>query len=85
MTDTPIKPITTLCGFPYTAEAHRTWDQTLSDARCPQCEGLVALRAKGDTPIAEGSAKSAPNHTQSPNPTSRLALDAFLAERGGVH
>ena len=54
--DTAPKPIRTLCGSPYTSEAHRTWDQTMSGARCLQCEGLVtaARKAKGPTFVAEG-------------------------------
>jgi len=49
------KPIKTLCGLSYTAEAHRTWDQTMSAGRCPSCETLVktASRAKGATFISE--------------------------------
>jgi len=84
VTDTPIKPEKTLCGAPYTAEAQRTWDQTLFDARCPQCQPLVTRAGwvAGATSFAEG-AKSAPENTQPRDSTSRLALDAFLEERAG--
>jgi len=82
--DSPIKPIETLCGVPYTAEAHRTWDQTLSDARCPQCQRLVtgADWVTGATSLAEG-ATSTPDNTQPLEPASRRVLDAFLAQRIG--
>jgi hypothetical protein len=52
------KPIKTLCGLTYTAEAHRTWDQTMSRARCPHCERLSLIsaeQARGPTFIAEQS------------------------------
>jgi hypothetical protein len=39
--DTAPKPIKTLCGRPYSSEAHRTWDQTILSGRCPQCHHLV--------------------------------------------
>jgi hypothetical protein len=50
-------PIKTVCGWPYTAEAHRTWDQTSADARCPQSDRLVAAvsTARGVTFKAEGA------------------------------
>ena len=35
-------PVATLCGFVSALDAHRTWDQTLPDARCPRCEQLTA-------------------------------------------
>lgn len=35
----------TVCGYRYAFEVHRTWDQTLADARCPRCEGLTAASA----------------------------------------
>lgn len=49
------RPIRTLCGTSYTAEAHRTWDQTMSAGRCSSCEKLVtsASKAKGATFISE--------------------------------
>jgi len=56
--DTSPKPIRTLCGFPYTSEAHRTWDQTTYAARCPQCQQLVTaaiLRAKATGLRTEGT------------------------------
>ncbi len=44
----------TLCGRRYASEAHRTWDQTLPDARCSQCEGRMAapdtVRLAASTP-----------------------------------
>jgi hypothetical protein len=48
-------PIKTVCGSPYTSEAHRTWDQAPPDDRCLECEGLVetALTAQGTTFIAD--------------------------------
>jgi len=51
------KPIKTLCGAAYATEAHRTWDQTASGARCPQCARLVSAAAatKGTTFIADGA------------------------------
>ncbi len=54
--DSSPKPIKTLCGQSYTAEAHRTWDQTTSSDRCPACEHLVRTTGKvrGATFIAEG-------------------------------
>ena len=52
--DTHPKPAQTVCGLGYTAEAHRTWDQTTSGARCPECERLVAIKpAKAATFISE--------------------------------
>jgi len=30
-----------LCGFRYTREPHRTWQQTMIPRRCPQCQRLV--------------------------------------------
>ena len=76
--DTPIKPERTLCGIPYATEAHRTWDQTLSDARCPQCQRLVAGAecVKGATTAARGM-------TQDRESVSRVAVDAFRAQRIG--
>jgi hypothetical protein len=51
------EPTKTVCGTPYFTEAHRTWDQTASGARCPRCERLVeiALKARGATFIADGT------------------------------
>jgi len=34
-------PIEALCGYVSALDAHRTWDQTLPDARCPRCEQLT--------------------------------------------
>jgi len=84
VTDGPIKPTETLCGVPYTAEAHRTWDQTMSEARCPQCQRLVtgADWVKGSTSLADAD-RSASDNTQPQESISRKALDAFLAERIG--
>lgn len=56
--ETSPKPIKTLCGQSYSSEAHRTWDQTMSPARCPHCERRVALSSnsgRGPTFIAEQS------------------------------
>lgn len=63
------KPMKTLCGTPYLSEAHRTWDQTASGARCPRCERLVetAVKANGTTFIAEG-AKSPPERPRPRQP-----------------
>jgi hypothetical protein len=44
--DTFPKPIKTLCGFSYAAEAHRTWDQTTWSARCPTCQRLTTTADK---------------------------------------
>jgi hypothetical protein len=57
VTETIPKPIKTLCGAPYVSEAHRTWDQTASGARCPQCARLVASASatRGTTFIADGA------------------------------
>jgi len=54
--DSAPKPIKTLCGQSYTAEAHRTWDQTPSSDRCAACGHLVKTtgRTKGATFITEG-------------------------------
>jgi len=51
-------PIKTLCGFVSTLEAHRTWDQTLPDARCPRCEQLTSAadRARSAMEAAEAAA-----------------------------
>lgn len=48
-------PMETLCGFVSSMEAHRTWDQTLPDARCPRCEQLTAAadRARSVMEAAE--------------------------------
>jgi len=75
--DTPVKPERTLCGLPFTTEAHRTWDQTVSDARCPQCQRLVtgAQWAQGAT--------STPEITEPRRSVSRVAVDAFRAQRIG--
>jgi hypothetical protein len=54
--DSHPKPIKTLCGMSYTAEAHRTWDQTMAAGRCPNCERLMLIspkKARGATFIAE--------------------------------
>ena len=56
--DSHPKPIKTLCGMSYTAEAHRTWDQTAAADRCPNCERLIMIspnKSKGATFIAERS------------------------------
>jgi hypothetical protein len=46
-------PITTLCGFQSKLDPHRTWDQTLPEARCPRCEQLtVAAQAAQDATVA---------------------------------
>ena len=75
--DTPVKPERTLCGLLFTTEAHRTWDQTFSDARCPQCQRLVvgAEWVQGATSI--------PEVTQPRESVSRVAVDAFRAQRIG--
>ncbi len=46
VTDSSPPPIKTLCGQSYTAEAHRTWDQTASPDRCSACEHLVMTTGK---------------------------------------
>jgi hypothetical protein len=50
-------PIETLCGFLSTLEAHRTWEQTLPDAQCPQCARLMeaADRARSTMEAAEAA------------------------------
>jgi hypothetical protein len=54
--DTSPKPIKTLCGIPYTSEAYRTWDQTTSGARCPECQRLIAIApGKAATFISEST------------------------------
>ncbi len=55
-------PIETLCGFVSALEAHRTWDQTLPDARCPRCEQLTAAaeRARSVMAAAEAAAVIGP-------------------------
>lgn len=55
-------PIETLCGFLSALEAHRTWDQTLPNARCPRCEQLTAAadRARGVMEAAEAGQKMEP-------------------------
>jgi len=54
VTETSPKPIKTVCGLSYTSEAHRTWDQTPSSGRCPQCTRLVlATPGKGATFISD--------------------------------
>jgi len=78
VTDTPIKPERTLCGIPYTAEAHRTWDQTLSDTRCPQCQRLVT-----GAEWVKGATTSAPEMTPGRESVSRVAVDAFRAQQVG--
>jgi hypothetical protein len=30
-----------VCGFRYTREPHRTWEQTMIPRRCPQCQHLI--------------------------------------------
>jgi hypothetical protein len=30
-----------LCGFRYTREPHRTWNQTMIPRRCPKCQRLI--------------------------------------------
>jgi hypothetical protein len=53
--DTYPKPIKTLCGLSYMAEAHRTWDQTAAAGRCPACDRLAttAQKSKGATFITD--------------------------------
>jgi hypothetical protein len=34
-------PIHTLCGFESALDPHRTWDQTMPEARCRRCEQLT--------------------------------------------
>ena len=55
-------PIETLCGFLSALEAHRTWDQTLPDAQCPQCTRLMAAadRARGAMEAAEATPPEEP-------------------------
>jgi len=50
-------PMETLCGYVSVLEPHRTWEQTLPDARCPRCERLMeaADRAR-DVMAAAGAA-----------------------------
>jgi hypothetical protein len=44
---------TALCGFRYTREPHRTWEQTMIPRRCPKCQGLVEeLAARDKDPVA---------------------------------
>ncbi len=75
VSDTSPRPTETLCGAPYTAEAHRTWDQTLPAARCPPCQRLVAAAhwLAGATFVAEGSA-SVPDITAPRVPVSEGAF-----------
>jgi hypothetical protein len=49
-------PIETLCGFVSVLEAHRTWDQTLPDARCPRCEQLTAAADRARSVMAAAEA-----------------------------
>jgi hypothetical protein len=60
--DSAPKPIRTVCGRSYSSEAHRTWDQTILSARCPQCHRLVIAapgKAKTFVKEAASSPKSA--------------------------
>jgi len=76
--DAPIQPERTLCGLPNTTEAHRTWGQTLADARCPQCQRLVT-----GAEWVKGATSSVPEMTQDRKSVSRVAVDAFRAQRIG--
>jgi hypothetical protein len=49
-------PIETLCGFLSALEAHRTWDQTLPDARCPRCEQLTSAANRARSLMAAAEA-----------------------------
>jgi hypothetical protein len=49
-------PIETLCGFLSALEAHRTWDQTLPNARCPRCEQLTAAADRARSVMAAAEA-----------------------------
>ena len=49
-------PIETLCGFVSALEAHRTWDQTLPNARCPRCEQLAAAADRARSVMAAAEA-----------------------------
>jgi len=44
------RPEAALCGYRYTAEPHRVWDQTPVHHRCPLCERLVADATVGSSP-----------------------------------
>jgi hypothetical protein len=51
-------PITTLCGFQSKLDPHRTWDQTLPEARCSRCEQLtVAAQTAQDAMAAAEATK----------------------------
>jgi hypothetical protein len=34
-----------LCGFRYSREAHRTWEQTMIPRRCPKCQHMIEASA----------------------------------------
>jgi hypothetical protein len=55
-------PIKTLCGFRSALDPHRTWDQTLPEARCPRCEQLraAAQTAQSAMDAAEGTEEIGP-------------------------
>jgi hypothetical protein len=51
--DSSPKPIKTLCGLSYSAEAHRTWALTTPSNRCSACEHVVMTTDRVSTFIAE--------------------------------
>ncbi len=57
LADSSPQAVDALCGFRYSLEAHRTWDQTLPDARCEQCDRLTAAaeRARSAMSTAEAA------------------------------
>jgi hypothetical protein len=68
--DTHPKPAHTVCGLAYTAEAHRTWDQTMSTGRCSDCERLVPA---ADTAMVGGSRAEDSGPSDGPD-SSRLRI-----------
>ena len=50
-------PIQTLCGFQSALDPHRTWDQTMPEARCRRCEQLTVAAQMAQSVM--GAAESA--------------------------
>jgi hypothetical protein len=49
-------PIKTLCGFQSALDPHRTWDQTLPEARCGRCEQLTVAADMAESAMVAAEA-----------------------------
>lgn len=49
-------PIKTLCGYQSALDPHRTWDQTMPEARCRRCEQLTVAAQTAESVMVAAEA-----------------------------